>query len=370
MSNYIKPINNFNYQAQNVKFSGSPDKTVRGKDYYTYRADKMNPATTSPFALATAYLGISFGSSFLAVHFTTKIVNKKFPKLKNKWLISLGSATVLATAASILTQKMLIKQKKLKPISQEKQLEKENEIKKTVTELANKKGVKLNGCIFYDFNKNGGDNITHAAFDMQTGYLMINTKFKDTNLDEKEVTPFIIHELTHAKQFENIAKSENGLTRLNKIIMRSEIKSKTPQEINQILNTNEKDIPALADKNIHKTDGTYSMTNEELDKKCEIKKLQAIKMYLNNPNVPSESLPVMIDEDYYASAIKGKTPLTAEEQKKVEKYLTYMESDKYINAKEGKIGKSIKSTAAYFDNPIEKEAYNAQFAYIKSGKIT
>lgn len=321
------------------------------------------------WALSTAYLLPIFGASFLSVHFASKYIEKHKPNLKYKGIVGVGIAFTCALIVGVLAQNMIISKKKLRPISLEEQIQKEKQVKKIVTDLARQKDVKLNGVIFHDFNKNGNDNFTMAGFDQQTGYLILNTKFKDTNLDIKEVTPLVVHELTHAKQFENITKTQDGLIRINKILLRSEIKAKKQDEINKILNTDEKDLPALAKINIHKTDGTYTLTNEEIDEKCEIEKLKAIKMYLKNPETPANQLPMMINEDYYKMATKGKPPLTEEEKKKVENYLTYMESDKFINAHKGKIGKSIKTTNAYFDNPIEKEAYTAQFNYKKTGKI-
>lgn len=370
MSISINPINNNNYKTKNVNFSGDSQNKPRGKNYYTYVSDKHNPATTPIWATVATYLLPIFGTSFLSVHFASKYIEKNKPNLKNKGLAIMGISLVTATIAAVLAQNLIINKKKLKPISKEEQIEKEKQIQKVVADLAKQKDVKLNGVMFYDFQKNGNDTITNAGFDQQTGYLILNSKFKDTNLEIKEVTPLIVHELTHAKQFENIAKTQDGLIRINKILLRSELKLKKQNEIDKILATDEKDLPALAKINIHKTDGTYTLTNEELDEKCEIKKLKAIKMYLKNPDTPPNELPMMVNEDYYKTAIKGKPPLTEEESKKVESYLSYMESDKFIDAHKGKIGKSLKTTTAYFDNPIEKEAYTAQFEYIKTGKVT
>lgn len=70
----------------------------------------------------------------------------------------------------------------------------------------------------------------------------------------------------------------------------------------------------------------------------------------------------IINEDYYKKATEGKPQLTAKESQRVKEYLDY--NNEKANKKAWE-----RSMATYLKDPMEEEAYAAQFEYIKTGKM-
>lgn len=369
LSNLINPVNKINNicYAKKLSFQGKESSSKeKDKVYYTYYTGN-DPTLKKELMIAGGAFG---GLSVLFSYGFSKIFEKFAKKKPAKW-ISILEGCVLALATVGIALNMVIKSrtKNLKPISKEEQIQKEQKIKAMVEDLAKQKGVELNGFCFYDYRQTDRQTLTLGHFDISTGYLVLNSKFRDTDLDIKESIPLIIHELTHAKQFENIARAKDGLYDYNRISVITGAKSLKDDEKKELLNARDEDIPALAKRNLHNPK-EFFLLNEELDLKNEINELKAMKMYLNNPNVSKYDLPMTVSEEYYNRITRDKGPLSPEETKKVKSYLEYMEKNISINAKEGEIGKSIETTKKYFSDPMEIEAYKAQNEYIKTGKIT
>lgn len=371
LNNYVVKINKINStcNANNLSFKGKKSESSNEKNYYTYET------TRSPFLIIEGItidgiIGISAGLSILFSYGFSKLMTKMLKKALPKWSyvlpgIALAFATVGASL-SILSNKRI---KHLKPISKEEQTEKEQKIKKIVEDLAKQKDVKINGIYFYDFIRTKGDTFALAGFDPSIGCLIINSKFKDTDLDIDEVIPLILHELVHAKQYETIARAEDGLYDLNRITIITETKKLKDDEKKELLNANDEDLTAIAQKRIHNLKD-FILLNEEIDLKDEINLLKGIKIYLNNPDVSKYDLPMALNENYYKNAIKEKGPLTPEETEKVKSYLEYMEKSISVKVKKGEIGKSEETTENYYNDPMEIEAYKVQNEYVKTGKIT
>lgn len=368
LSTLINPVNKINNicYAKKLSFQGKESSSKdKDKAYYTYYTG--DPTLKKELMIS----GFAFGSLSVLFSLGFSKVFEKFTKKKPaKWISILeGCALAFGTVGIALNMIIKSRTKNLKPISKEEQIQKEQEIKAMVGDLAKQKEVELNGFCFYDYRQTDRQTFTLGHFDISSGYLVLNSKFRDTDLDIKEAIPLIIHELTHAKQFENIARAKDGIYDYNRISVITGAKSLKADEKKELLNASDEDIPVLANRNIHNPK-EFFLLNEELDLKNEINELKAMKMYLNNPDVSKYDLPMTVNEEYYNRITKDKGPLSPEEAQKVKGYLEYMEKTISIAAKKGEIGKSAETTKAYFDNPIEIEAYKAQNEYIKTGKIT
>lgn len=332
------------------------------KNYYKYVGCDMNEnkkliiASVSLGALTAAF---SAGLSKLLKNILEKEISKKF---------AIFYGILLALIPVAIGLEMSTNKKKLKPISKEEQIIKEKQIKDLIHDIAKKKNVEINGICIYDYSKNERSQNWLATYDTQTGYITITSKFKDTDLNLDEAKPLIVHELTHAKQHENIARSKDGIYNLNKISILNNIKTMDEETKKQILNTPDEKMLELAKNNIKNKPEDFTIVNKQLDAENEAKKLKAIKMYLTNPNISKYNLPLMFDEKYY-SKLSKKGPISELEEQKVKTYLDYMSKDSYAKSKDKTIGKSITATINYINDPSEKEAYEAQNKYIKTGKI-
>lgn len=365
LSSHIGSVNKINNSCHAKKFSFSGNKSEpssKDKDYYTYNNGVIT--SNDEIIAAGAFVGLSalFSGGF------SKIFEKLTKKKPSRWIsIFEGAAIAFLTVYAALNLVVKRRTTQLTPISEEEQIEKEKKVRALVEDLAKQKGVQLNGFCFYDYRKTGKDTFTLGGFDPSTGYMILTSKFKDTDLDTKEAIPLIVHELTHAQQFANIARLKDGLYDLSRIEVITEVKKLKDDEKKEILSANDEGLLALANKRIHDPKD-FVLVNEELDLKNEINMIKAMKTYLNNPNVSKYDLPMIFNEDYYERINEGKGPLSPEEIKKVKSYLNYREKSISINAKEGELGKSIETTVNYYNDPMEKEAYKAQYDYMKTVK--
>lgn len=341
---------------------GNASSPLHDKNYYTYR-DSYDFSNKKNLALITgSFIGIAALSAFGISKAFKSVLNHTVSK---KFAIIEGA--LISFIATGIGLNMLTK-KRLKPISEEEQAIKEQKIKELVNDIAEKKDVKINGFCFYDYSKNTKCKNWLAHFDIQTGYVVLNSKFKDSNLNIDMVKPWIVHELTHVKQFENIARSKDGIYELNKIEALNDIKMMDEKTKQQILNTPDEKMVELAKDNIKNKPQDFTIVNEQLDIQNEAKNLKAIKMCLNNPNISKFDLPLMFDEKYY-SELAQKGSLSAEEEQRVKTYFDYMSKNSYAKAKGKTIGESVSATINYKNDPMEKEAYAAQYKYVKTGEI-
>lgn len=347
-------------QRGNNTFGASPVAT-HSKDYYTYTGYDSN-INKKMAGVGLAFVGLSAAFSYGFSKLFKNVFNKNISK---KGAIFEG--VCLALIPSVLLLNKIIN-KKLKPISEDEQAIKEQKIKAFAQEVAKKKNTQINGLCFYDFSKSKTNKNVIAAYDVQTGYLVFNSRFKDTNLDFNEAKPLIVHELTHAKQYENIARSKDGLYNLNKISVVNDAKIMDEETRKIILNTPYKKMIELAKNNLKHNPDSFTIVDEQKDLVNEAKHLIAIKMYLQNPSVSKYDLPLMFDEKYY-SELAEKGPLTPAEEQKVKSYFSYMKRDGYANAQYKNTSTSILAARNYKNDPMELEAYAAQNKYIKTGQI-
>ncbi|MEI8128069.1 MAG: hypothetical protein WCG95_00500 [bacterium] len=343
---------------KNTIFCGNRQNEVKNKHYYEYSIKKIDiTSDESGYKL----LGISLlgsaiifaGMIILHKKVVAKQINKVFTKKTPKaitnmayWGISTATSFMLPI---FILEKALTTKKKLKPISEAEQIKKEQQIKNTVSDLSKQKNVIIKGIIFENFSKDNLESSPLAAFDAKTGYLVLHSKFKDTNLSVNELKPIVLHELTHAKQYEIMARSKDGIYKINRALVSSGANSLDEKNKEKLLNAEDSQL-AIDIEN-----------KTTINKEKQINGLKAIKIYLKNPNISERDLPLLIDENYYKKIIENKPPLNKEEEEKANNYLSYIE-------KQGKIYSKVKQEE-YLKNLMEKEAFNAQYTYIKTGQI-
>lgn len=358
-------INSFNIYPT-LSFRGDNTQPQKDKDYYTYKMQLTQKSVKKYTAITTIGSMIVGGiTSFGAYMLLAKATKKPFNNGFVKYLTSVGSGVVTAMMTALACRPLLTNEKKLNPISEEEQVKKEEQICQLVDNISEQKGVRVNGIHFHDYRKNANSNYV-ASFDYQTGYLILNSKLKDTDLSIKEIAPILVHELTHTQQFANISRSEDGLYDFNKYCLEMNVQEMNKDKLNRILNANDEELEKMAEENIH-SESDYILVNRDIDKKCETNFLKAVQMYVKNPDIPSHDLPLAIYKDYYDKVNEDKPPLTPEEKAKITSYLDYINKNKNVK---GKVGKSMSATLCYVNNPIEIEANKAQDEYIKTGKIT
>lgn len=347
-------------QRGNNTFGATPVAT-HPTDYYTYTGYDSN-INKKIAGVGLAFVGLSAAFSYGFSKLFTKILNKTPSK---KFAIFEGVCVSFISSALLLNK---IVNKKLKPISEDEQAIKEQKIKAFAQEVAKKKNTQINGLSFNDFSKSKINKGSIACYDLQSGYIVVDSRFKDTDLDFNEVKPVVVHELTHAKQFENIIRSKDGIYDLNKIYVINEIKTMDDKKKERILSTPDDKMKDLAKHYMKVEADKYTFVDDKIDTENETNWLKAIKMYLKNPNISKYELPLMIYEPYYKE-IAAKGPISPEDEKKVQIYLNYMKRDAFAENLYKNKSTSISANIDYMKDPMEIEAYAATGKYIKTGEI-
>lgn len=222
----------------------------------------------------------------------------------------------------------------------------EKEYKNTTPEIDafnKKEGANINLSV-----KNLGYTPISALMDSFSGNLVINKNFQyDPILALTHKKHLINHELVHAKQFILIARSENGIEKMNYAVLKNILKNFTPnseKEINEI-------YTEIQNGGIEKyKNQTFEKNGIKVNL---IDFITAIYKLINEPNTSYKDLPIVINKDYYQKIREKKGKLSPQEELKADKYLeAYLE---YPNKITFFSGLNPKST--YKQNLLEKEAY-------------
>ncbi len=156
---------------------------------------------------------------------------------------------------------------------------------------------------------------------------------------------FIKHELVHARQDEMIARSKDGIKKLNYVILRAYAKHYSKNDlvkkyINQVYNE-------IISDTTHKYDSAILKGKSGLETNYKGTIIGA-KMLMDNPNIDINELPTVINQEHYQKVIDDMPPLTEEEEVQAEKYYEAMLD--YTSFTFWKYRK-------YRNNLLEKEAY-------------
>lgn len=197
-----------------------------------------------------------------------------------------------------------------------------------------------------------------ASYNQLNGVIEVNKNYLYDPVGKLFVKKYMKHELQHARQFEMIAASENGIEKLNYAIFKNTARAmkNNPLALAQI----EDVIKDVNNDAIGKYDNIiFSNGGAEINFKDYIKGLDIL---LNNEDAKPEELPIIVDVDHYKKAIEKRGPLSDDEKIKAEEY--YQAMLKYpvmagINV--------INPFSGYRSNVLEKEARKSQRS--KTGRI-
>lgn len=172
---------------------------------------------------------------------------------------------------------------------------------------------------------------------------LINDPIFNTRLDG-----LLQHELVHARQFELVARSKDGIKKLNYASVIGTVKraKQSPQTVKEF-----EDIYNIA---VNDTTGKYdnvniSLSGAEMNFKEYIK---AVHILLNNENATYNDIPVVTDMSHYEKLIAEKGALTPEEEEKANQYF-----DAIINYSDVSPLNAFNPFGSYRNNVLEKEAY-------------
>ena len=182
-----------------------------------------------------------------------------------------------------------------------------------------------------------------------SGHIRVNRNIMNDPITNRSMTKLLKHELVHAHQFEMIARSKDGIKKLNyaNIMNVINIAQKNPKTIEEFIQIH-KDI---------QNDKTGKYDNKEitiLGEKYNFKRyIEAINIILTNKNATYNDIPIIINENHYKKVIEEKGQLTPEEEKKANEYY-----DALVNYQLPKYPlDAYNPFSKYRNNILEQEAY-------------
>ena len=161
----------------------------------------------------------------------------------------------------------------------------------------------------------------------------------------------IKHELVHAKQFETIARSKDGIKKLNFAVA-----SQTANSIKDIKGADEfysKMVQEIKQDNIGKYNNLkINMNGSEVDAK---KYITAVNTLIQNKDATYNDIPIFINEKHYQEVIDKEGGLTLDEEKKADEYFKAL--SEYSAPKN--TFEAFNPFGEYRNNILEREAYEA-----------
>jgi hypothetical protein len=180
-----------------------------------------------------------------------------------------------------------------------------------------------------------------------SGEVVINKNVLKDPISRRRIIKLLKHELVHAKQYETIARSENGIKKLNYAVMKNSSKFiDNPQgrlEIEQVYNDINNDKTGMYENK------TLSLIGADVNLKDYV---TAIYLLLNNEDCSFDDIPIVIDEAHYNKVIKEKGKLSPSEEQKAELYYQAQ-----LNYPKTSTLNLLNPFSDYYDNLLEKEAY-------------
>lgn len=161
----------------------------------------------------------------------------------------------------------------------------------------------------------------------------------------------INHELTHAKQYMLMARSENGINKLNYITVKNMAKE-LDDEKKKLLYTGYKDIEddGFKDGGTRVNIDGYKINYNDF--------VTAIYKFVYEKDTNPDNYPIIINKNFYEQAKAAKGPLTEAEEKKAQAYFEALEKYAHFERKNSALSKENKD---YRENLIEKEASDASY---------
>lgn len=212
-------------------------------------------------------------------------------------------------------------------------------------------------------------SIIAAAYCPMTGKIIIgNIKLNDP-LSRLTLKSVIRHELVHAKQYETIARSKDGIKKINYAVLynfANQIKNNPAIKAIKKCSLGNAKQEKLVDTEYWKVingrheaiinDKTGKYDNIKfpmLDTQVDLKKfVLAIHILLNKKDATYNDIPILIDTKHYEDAIKKNGALSAAEEKKANLY--YKATLEYPNVN---FWQGLNPFSDYYNNILEKEAF-------------
>lgn len=185
-----------------------------------------------------------------------------------------------------------------------------------------------------------------AAFNPISGKVSINRNLVNDPIMNKMCKKLLKHELVHAKQFETIARMDDGIEKLNYATMKRIAKfAQNPYVKNEFISIYN-DIQANPLKYDNKI---IYIDNAPVDLKNYITSIYTL---ITDQKADYKDIPMVISRDYYQNVRKQKGKLTPEEQQKAELYYLAQIDYPQLN-----IFTILNPFSKYRDNLLEREAY-------------
>lgn len=187
-----------------------------------------------------------------------------------------------------------------------------------------------------------------AFYNMASGAISVSKDVvADPYVSKMKQKGMVKHELEHARQYELIARSENGIEKLNYACIKSNAKA-----------LDNKFLKAYYQKMIEEI--SMGLSEEYLNKKINVDGFEmnlvdfvtSVWKVHSDKDCRPEDLPIIINKEHYENVRKKNTPLTPEEESQAQMYF-----DAASNYPAISFLTIFNPWSDYYQNPLEKEAY-------------
>lgn len=215
-------------------------------------------------------------------------------------------------------------------------------LKKTFDKINTETGAKLSGTF--------RSNYLGAYCNSPSCSVRVNRNLINDPLSRLSIENLIRHELVHARQFEMIARSKDGIKKINyaNIIQVVREAKKNPMVVNEFKQI-QKDLQN--DKYGKYRNIKLLIQGEEYSF---VKYIEAINILLENDKATYNDIPIIIDAEHYNKIIAKKGSLTKDEEQKADEYYKALTNYTPVSAWD-----AYNPFGSYRNNILEKEAYQA-----------
>ena len=235
-----------------------------------------------------------------------------------------------------------------------------NKYLKSKTDENNKKLVQTFNEVNTDTNAKMAEKMIYpqtgeAFYYPMSGKIQFNQNTINDPILSRSISKKIKHELVHAKQYETVARSQDGIKKVNFATI-NQIKK-------NIERANAKDYFDAIYEDIQNNGNKYNDTRIKLmggSVEVNLKDyITALHTLLNKPEATYNDLPIVIDSKHYQEVIDKKGKLSPEEEAKADEYYKAMLDYKPITL----LG-ALNPWSSYRQNILEKEAYKENPSFI------
>lgn len=189
---------------------------------------------------------------------------------------------------------------------------------------------------------------TIAQYDFASGIISLNPDMVYDPIQRRKLPKVIKHELVHAKQAEMIARSKDGIKKLNYatfVVIANKIKNKKIAKY--AYDCMYKELQEDKDGKYNDTEFYLGSVKVNFKNYC-----RAVHDFLEGRDINADNVPVVIDENHYKEVVEKNGALSPEDTIKAEKYY-----EAWKNYKPIKLFDIFNPWSSYYQNIIEKEAY-------------